>query len=386
MSHAILRGCPTEAQLYLDTIIDATRESLKNGNNKKERSQVNLGEIIYYSMKRNLDGIFMINGASGETISNRQILSTALPLALAISSNYEAGTVIMLLMRNHQYMAATYYASIFANVVPLLVDPNSTAYELRHFLNLVSPSAVFCDHDLYDDVKNALNDLMNTQIKTIISDDSERLEEFFKGHITNLDNCLGHRISQATPKTDVLLIPTSGSTGLSKATILTHGGVVAQLPVIWAYHNSFPRPEKLALLLSSAQWMTYTILMTTCPVYGVSLLMTPKKPTTEHVLQIIDTYRPTWGLLGPTFAKSLAASAVPSQLSSIGTIVTAGAPLTENIVTLLKEKLSQSASLRNGIGMTETQSFIAISDNDRQWTTNGKIVNIMLYKASNIML
>lgn len=57
------------------------------------------------------------------------------------------------------------------------------------------------------------------------------------------------------------------------------------------HHVDFPKPTEMALLLSSAQWMTHTILMTTCPVYGVKLLMTPQKPTVEHVLYIIETFR-----------------------------------------------------------------------------------------------
>ncbi|CAG9785426.1 unnamed protein product [Diatraea saccharalis] len=281
MSHAVLRGSPTASQLYLDTVLDTTRENFKNGNDKKERCQVNLAEIIFYSMKRNMDGVYMINGASGATISNRQILSTALPLALAISSNYEAGTVIMLLMRNHQYMAATYYASIFANVVPLLVDPNSTACEIREFFDLVYPCAVFCDHDIYNDIKQILNEMGHSATKIIISDDPNSLKAF----------CRLHRLSQATPETNALLMLTSGSTSSSKATILKHGGLVAHLPTVWVHHNRFPKPEKLALLLSSAQWMTNTVMMLTCPVYGVSLLMTPKKPTVQHVLHIIEKYR-----------------------------------------------------------------------------------------------
>ncbi|RVE49662.1 hypothetical protein evm_005719 [Chilo suppressalis] len=376
MSHAVLRGSPNPSQLYLDEILDQVRKNASDNSVKKERHKVGVGEIIYYSMKQHPDNVYMINGATGVRITNQQLLDKAVPLARTFTNMLKKEAIVMFVMRNHQNMAAIYYASLFSNVILFPIEPNSTLHELCHFIALVSPYIIFCDQDQYKDVRKAVNETKKSYINVVISDD-KNLELFCKGQSADLES---YQVTGALPESQALLIPTSGSSGLPKATILTHGGLVAQLPTLWTHSKKFPQPTKSSLLLSTAQWLTHTSLICSCPVYGVSLLMTSRKANVNHVLEILEKYRPSWTLLGPIFAKKLADIATPSQLSSLETVVTTGAPLTENIVLTLKEKLPQKALFNNGMGTTETHGFITMPSPDMHWSSNGHISNTVLYK------
>ncbi|XP_028172093.1 luciferin 4-monooxygenase-like isoform X2 [Ostrinia furnacalis] len=380
MSHTVMKGLPTTSQLHLDTILEAIihEEKLKN-KRQIRRDEINLSKIIYYSMKQRLDDVYMINGFNGDKIKNRQILKFSIPLARALQDQIKKDRKILLIMKNSQYMASLYYAAIFSGVVPLLIDSNSTRYEIQHFMNLVSPYFVFCDHDCFDNFKIATEATPNLDTKVIIANDTQCLELFVERYSDDMDS---FQVSEATPDSTALLLPTSGSSGLPKATILNHNGLIAQLPVLWIHHERFPQPTELALLLSSAQWMTHTILMTTCPVYGISLLMTPQKPTAEHILDIVYLYRPTWALLGPTFAQSLVESALTHQLSSLKTVILTGAPLTNKVAKLLKEKLSASCYFGSGVGMTETHGFFTMPGPRTAWDSNDRIINTWIYKLS----
>lgn len=48
---------------------------------------------------------------------------------------------------------------------------------------------------------------------------------------------------------------------------------------------------------------------------------------------------------------------------------------------IFQEKLPASAHLANGMGMTETHSFITMPAPGTAWQSNGKIVNTFFYKV-----
>lgn len=57
------------------------------------------------------------------------------------------------------------------------------------------------------------------------------------------------------------------------------------------HHAQFPRPTRRAMLLTTPQWATFTMMVTTSVVFRVELLLTPEAPTVPHVLHIMDTYK-----------------------------------------------------------------------------------------------
>lgn len=58
-----------------------------------------------------------------------------------------------------------------------------------------------------------------------------------------------------------------------------------------SYHTQFPTPTKLAMILTSIQWVTFTMTITTCVVYQVPVLISPRINTVESVTELLETYR-----------------------------------------------------------------------------------------------
>ncbi|CAG5058879.1 unnamed protein product [Parnassius apollo] len=372
MSHAVRRGRSTPAQLYLDGVLESILEVKK----EMDRSKISVAEVIFYCMNRYRSNVFLINGLTNESFTNEQILKMSVPLARALIARGMKEKTAMLILRNHELMAAVYYGVIFAGVIPFMIDPNCTIYELSHFMDLICPSIVFCEQNREANVTKTVNDSNNDKRNIIVVDDGTRFQQFFAGFSDNLDT---FRIIGVDVNSTVIMLPTSGSTGLPKAAMLSNTGLVAQLPTLWAYHTQFPRPTNIAMLISTAQWMTHTNLMTTCPVYQITLLMTPT-PTIDSVLKMIRRNKPTWALLGPAFANSLSTAAASEDLASFQTVLITGSQPGPNTMKALKEKLSKRVHLCNGYGMTETHGFISIPDQKTPFESTGMIANIFNFQ------
>ncbi|KPJ12977.1 Luciferin 4-monooxygenase [Papilio machaon] len=319
-----------------------------------------------------------INGSTNESITNEQILKMAIPIARTLIAKGYSGKHVMMILRNDEYMAAVYYGLIFSGAIPILIDPNSTNYEFTHFNTLVGPRVIFCEQKKVEDIKEIL-EKSNINKPEIVVADCNAIHEFTKSVNSNIDD---FRITHVNLDLPVLMLPTSGSTGLPKAAVLSNGGLIAQLPTLWTHHTRFPKPTDIAMLVSTAQWMTHTILMIACPVYQITLLMTPT-PTIDCLLYMIRRHKPTWALLGPTFANTLATAASSDDLASLETVLTTGAKPGPDIMKSLKRKLPKNVNLCNGYGTTETHGFITIPANDTPFESNGNILNIFEFKLCN---
>ncbi|XP_049878917.1 luciferin 4-monooxygenase-like isoform X2 [Pectinophora gossypiella] len=278
----------------------------------------------------------------------------------------------MCVMRNHERLVALYYAALLAGAAPLLLDPHCTQRELAHFLPLVRPRLVLCDADRRDVVRAALvlgGDLTD---RDLITDD--QLDQFTAGHHGDLEHFQPAAVAEDAR---AVMLPTSGSTGLAKAAEITHSALVRQLPSLWSHDARFPRPTERALVTSTAQWMTFTNMLTTCPVYEVTLVLTPDR-SLPTVLRIMETYKPTWMLLSPASAADVAAAAPPALRCLRRALLTGAAPPPAALRGL--QRAAPSAQVLNSYGMTEAQGFVAHADSDTPLGSIGKIYNIFKYK------
>lgn len=376
MSHTVVRGAPTAAQLYLDQVLDEVLLAKGIKPDAQQKDTITLPQLMFHCLRRNPNAVFMTNGATGEVITNEQLLRRAVSLARALNSAGARGKHVMLLMRNHQHMAVVYFAVFFAGVVPFCMDPNTTAFELSHFLELIEPSYVFYDREHHKVLNESLNGL-NLEPTVFVVDEPQHLMEFVGGAS---DDVQSYQVPEVSPDDTVILLPTSGSTGLPKAAELTHRGTVAQLPTIWAKYTKFPTPVESAMILTTIQWATFTMAITTCIAYDIPILISPIVNTAQSVTKLLEKYRPTWTFFAPAFANTLVQIIRPDQLTSLETLILLGAPPSPELIKALKEKLPETTHLCDGYGSTESQGFIALPDRDTPINSNGRVVNCLNYK------
>ncbi|KAF9410655.1 hypothetical protein HW555_010315 [Spodoptera exigua] len=377
MSHTVVRGKPNAAQLYLDCVLDAILLEQGIKPDPEQRSNVTLSQILLYSLKQRPKDVFMINAGTDEVITNEQLLKRAVSLARTLTAMGGKGKYAFMMMRNHQEMAVIYFAVIFAGVIPFLVEPASTVFELTHFLKLVEPSIVFYDEEFEQAMQEATRAFPELLTTLIAADRPGVIDNFIRGQP---DDIASFQVAESSMDDPVMLLPTSGSTGLPKATIMTNRGLVAQLPSPWSYHTQFPTPTGRMMILTTIQWMTFTMFTTASTVYHIPILMSSRKITPEHVAEMIDKYRPTFTFFSPAFAASLLPLVTSEQLSSLETVILLGSPVSEQQMAELQEKLPKTAHLCDGYGTTETQGFIAIPDREAPLKCNGWVFNFLHYK------
>ncbi|XP_063628686.1 luciferin 4-monooxygenase-like [Cydia splendana] len=373
MSYAVERGSPRQSQLYLDGVLDSIIQN--GGTRAKSREGVNLAEVLFYCMKNSPDEIHTINGATGEKFTNLQILKRAVSIARALKSDRVTEKVIIML-RNTEQMSALFYAVLFAGVVPFMMEPRSTEYEIQQFLPLVCPHIIFCEPDRVDIATKAVE---GADIRVVVADGSS-LDKLTLGCSDDVDS---FQLPEVRPDATALIQPTSGSTGVPKAAMLTHEGMIMQMPSSWFYHTQFPRPTGMGLLVSTCQWLTHTIIMTGFPVYQVPILMTPLKISAEYIAELAGKYRATWAIIGPSLATPLGHLATQDQLSSFDRLYVGGSSFSPDMLAPLQDKLPAPGCLLNGYGMTEAHGFVAGGPLGTPLHSVGQISNILDYRLIN---
>ncbi|XP_063832956.1 uncharacterized protein LOC135082136 isoform X3 [Ostrinia nubilalis] len=163
-------------------------------------------------MRQAPDFVCMINGATGEQTTNREMLELAIPFARKLLAQGLKGKTVMLVARDHERTVAVFLGLLLAGVLAYLTDPGATKYELQHYLRLVEPALVFCDEATQAAVRVATADAPAPAHVLPIHDDA--LLDYIQGHTDDLDSFEAVDVDMHTAA--ALLLPTSGSTGLPK--------------------------------------------------------------------------------------------------------------------------------------------------------------------------
>ncbi|XP_028160531.1 uncharacterized protein LOC114352955, partial [Ostrinia furnacalis] len=198
--------------------------SFRTLQNREARARVSAAQLLLHCMRQAPDFVCMINGATGEQTTNREMLELAIPFARKLRAQGLKGKTVMLVARDHERTVAVYLVLLLAGVLAYLTDPGATKYELQHYLRLVEPALVFCDEATQAAVRVATADAPAPAHVLPIHDDA--LLDYIQGHTDDLDSFEAEDSEEGAAS---LLLPTSGSTGLPKAAQYNHHGLVSQL-------------------------------------------------------------------------------------------------------------------------------------------------------------
>ncbi|XP_052752002.1 luciferin 4-monooxygenase-like isoform X2 [Galleria mellonella] len=320
-----------------------------------------LGKIILQSFKDDPDFVMMIDGATGESITYGETLERSVRCAIAFKNmGLETGDVIILMAPSHVDLSIPFYAAFYLGIIIAAVDRTLGVTELRNCFNVDKPKVVFCQSEKAPDIQLALNDLeMDTKIITFDKGDylcsfSEFLEEY--GDETPTED---FKPNDFDPEEAIaLLVATSGTTGLPKAAAVTHKNLIITNPHLWSRHFNFPTPTRLALVGSPLQWLTAIMQFITCPIVKITRLQTSLQLTPEHAYHLINTYRPTFTVLSPTFITTLIKPGNRDQcdFTCFEQIYLAGSAVPPELVDEINA-ISPETEVVNAYGMSELTSI-----------------------------
>lgn len=124
-----------------------------------------------------------INDETNIQLTNRFIRLKTIQAAQNLKKRgYEKGDVFTVIAKNSHYLAPIVFASVCLGCPINCLDVSFAAAEMVHMMSITQPSAVFCDADVYELVKNCLGELENgAKVYTFSGQtgDSIAVEELF---------------------------------------------------------------------------------------------------------------------------------------------------------------------------------------------------------------
>ncbi|CAH2986201.1 unnamed protein product [Chilo suppressalis] len=345
-----------------------------------------MGKIILQSFKDAPDFLMQIDGGTDERETNQSALLRSVRCAMAMkAAGLKKGDVVVLVAPNHIDLAMPFYAALYLGVIVAPVDRMLGVHELRETFKVIKPSMVFCQSEKATTIQLALNKIdLNTQIVTFDKGDYLcSFKEFLDGNGSDV-NVDEFRAADFDPEdTIALLVPTSGTTGVSKSAAVTHKNIAITGPYLWSRYYQFPTPTEVALIGSPLQWLTAIMNFILSPIFRYTRLQTSFTLTQKHAYYLINTYKPTFTILSPTLMTKLMKPDIRDQcdFTSLNMILLGGSVVPQTLINEIK-KVAPDAEVIDTYGMTELTSIGFHGDNPPPGSC-GKPVGCFQYRIIN---
>ncbi|KAM3964022.1 luciferin 4-monooxygenase-like [Aphomia sociella] len=356
----------------------------KSGN---PNDRFHLGKILMQSFKDDLSFVMQIDGATGESMTNREVLKKSIQCAISLRNlGLQTGDVMILMAPNHLDLAIPYYAALYLGVVIAAVDRTLGINELKGTINVDRPKLILCQSEKAPEIQIVLNELeLDTTIITFDKGDylcsfNEFLEQY--GNTKAVENFKPNEFDPE--ETIALLIATSGTTGLPKAAAVTHKNLAITGPYLWTRFFNFPTPTRMALIGAPLQWLTALSNFLLSPILRFTRLQSSLPLTEEHAIFLINKYRPTFTVVSPTFISTLLKPENKDQcdLSCFELILLGGSAVPTTLLDQIK-KISPEIEVMDCYGMSELTNVAFLGD-DPPPGSSGKRLGCFQYRLINV--
>ncbi|XP_073948114.1 luciferin 4-monooxygenase-like [Choristoneura fumiferana] len=312
-----------------------------------------VGHFFFRYMQNRPDDIFHIDAATGEQETRRSVLARTTRLAQCFRNmGLQPGDVLLLGGKNHLDMFIPFYAALMSGLPIAGVDPQFKYNEIKVLFKIVEPKIAFCESEMYEVYHKAVQDLgLNTKIvtfgggecnlKTFMEtyDDQQPVKDF---RVSTFD----------TDKVYCWLVSTSGTTGFPKVVALRHANIIMHYSGIFKHDETNVSERRTALNLSSIQWISACYNVLTMPIHH-TMVLTSAPPTTEHVIDIINKYKPAIALTTPTTLARILNHEKHCDLTCFDSIKLGGSKIHMEFFRALKARMNKSAQLLQAYGQTE---------------------------------
>ena len=308
------------------------------------------------------------------------VLSDALALAL-IDGGVGRGDRVALYLQNVPQFVIGLVASWKIGAIAVSINPMNRERELGLLLGDCKPAAILAHESAYHDVLGKV--LPDHPVKTVIttseldfqSRHDPRLFASSAHHrpVTTLDllDCIDrHRGERKPPPIDyapgdvAMLVYTSGTTGLPKGAMNTHGNVAFTAQV---YRDWMALPEHAGVLgIAPLFHITGLIGHIALSFLLAGPLTLAYRFEPGVILDAIAEHRPkfTVGAITALIALMNHPSATGSSLESLDVIYSGGAPIAPAVVEQFEKKFGRY--IRNAYGLTETTSPSTVTPRDKR--------------------
>ena len=312
------------------------------------------------------DKAALINGVTGRTLTYGQLTAAIDRTAAGLASRgFRKGDVFAIYAPNGLEYAVAFHAVATLGGVVTTINPAYAADELTHQLVDSGASYLLTAPDLMGKASDAA---MRAGIRDIVV-----LGEAPGGVSFAALALSGHApVVKIDPHSDLVALPySSGTTGLPKGVMLTHGNLVANVAQIAAC-ETVSETDTLIAILPFFHIYGMTVVMNFGLAAGATLVVLPRFEL-ESFLQTLETYGVTYAYLAPPIILALAKSPVVERydVSRLRVVVCGGAPLGPEVAQACRERIG--CLVKQGYGLTEASPVTHVGPADPECVKPGSV-------------
>jgi len=273
-------------------------------NQDKSQYPDTLIEVLEYSVKRFGDRP-AVGKALEHPITYHEFFDKVIGISdLLLERGIMKGDRIAILGENSPFWGIAYFAAVRAGAAAVPILPEFPDADIRHILSDSEAKILFTTHKQLE----RLSDLDSTKLKSIIMLDdidtaTHKIEEIKKESLTDIfdkaidfikriPETIGLVSRKASENDTVSIIYTSGTSGHSKAVMLTHRNLIANVVAVKMLVDVFPGDTFLSVLpLSHTYEFSLGFLL---PLFsGARIVYLDKAPTPSVLEKVCQVEKPT---------------------------------------------------------------------------------------------
>ncbi|XP_035737190.1 4-coumarate--CoA ligase 1-like isoform X2 [Vespa mandarinia] len=341
-----------------------------------------VGQFFLEHLRKHSNRIFEIDAETGQFQTNKEILERSVKLAEILKRrNIKLEDKISIAAENHRNWFVAALASIYVGAVVAPFNPSYTELEMKHVLNISKPRIIFVSRKTEKLLSKIVVDL-SWRMELIELDD-----EALTSNVPTLKSLLETTDYYTDPyryipidigdnkERPVLILCSSGTTGLPKGVLLSHQNLLNFTHNIHKFNYlDITQDERILLFLPLYHGYGFGII-SIITLTG-STLVRIANFSMELLFTSIQRYRITFLPIVPSVLIILAKHpAVPSyDFRSVKKVLCGAAPLPKELLLEAKKRLNLK-SITNAYGMTELSIVIGFSDKSGE--NDNAISNLM---------
>ncbi|PNF29545.1 Luciferin 4-monooxygenase [Cryptotermes secundus] len=335
---------------------------------------ISVGRYLYQSLVRHGNAVAMVDAVTGETRTFSDILTRSLSVAECLRVRGVAiGDVVAICSENSLDFIVPVLATYYIGAICAPMNPNYTAHEMLHVINISKPRIIFCSGKALacvDEVSRHVGFLK--EIVTFGLPMSHKHTPF----VTFLrdKSCSFQPLDEHDMNLVAAILCSSGTTGLPKGVMLSQKNIISLLEYVSEPSINFIDNREVTLGLTPmfhAYGFMFMLLLATA---GSKVVVMDRFE--EHIfLRSIQNHKIKHLFLVPPLVVFLAKAEIVDKydLSSVQRIYSGAAPLSEEIETLVKKRLGVDLVIQ-AYGLTETTlAVIGPTENENKKGTAGTL-------------
>ncbi|MDP8217137.1 MAG: MFS transporter [Candidatus Theseobacter exili] len=290
-----------------------------------------------------------------------------------------SGKYIGILLPAGVAAAITYFSTLFAGKIPVMINWTAGQRNIKHTLSLLNIKCIISADMFIKRLESLGTDISVLKSSIMLIEEVIQSVSLVKKVLISIRARVSWKsLYKSTVQKEAVVLFTSGSENLPKAVPLSHDNLLANVRDSAEKISIYENDRLLGMLPPFHSFgLTGDIIMPVC--LGVPVVYYPN-PTEGGVLsRLVEFYKTTLILGTPTFLSGIVKAASSDQLKSLRLTFTGAEKCTDSIYMALEKKCPWMLVVE-GYGITECSPVISINDEKEPLPgTIGRVLSSLEY-------